>query len=110
MIATEFGSVSLTNRRFSRRCRPLIASNRRGHRRFGPFWASEGLDSGLAQIDQPLQVLAGRHHRHREVSSHLADGADHLAAQLLDAREHVLDTRAGLAEERIASLLDLGDS
>jgi len=108
MTATEFGSISMTNRRLSRRCRPVFTLNRLGHPRFGPFGASEGLDSGLPEIHQPLQVVAGRHHRHRKVGPRLTDGAQQLAAHLLDGAEHVLDPRARLGDAFVASLLALG--
>ncbi|MCA9458363.1 MAG: hypothetical protein KC587_16980, partial [Nitrospira sp.] len=61
--ATEIGSISSANRRFSRQFRPVLSSNRPRNRRFGPFLASEGLDPGLLEVHQPLQVVAGRHHR-----------------------------------------------
>ena len=83
----------------------LFASNRHGHRRFGPFRASEGLDSGLLEINQPLQVVAGRHHRHRKVRPRLADGAQQLATHLLDGSEHMLDPRARLGDAGVAPLL-----
>ena len=73
MIATEFGEISLANQLVHRRCRPAFASNRLGHRQFGSFRASDSLDSGLLEIDQPLQVVACRHHRHRKVCSSLGD-------------------------------------
>ena len=84
MIATESGSVSSANHRFLRWCHPAFASNRLRQRRFGPFRASEGLDSGLPEVDQPLQVVAGGHHRHREARPRLADGAQQLATHLLE--------------------------
>ncbi len=80
-------------------------SNRLGQRRFGPFRASEGLDSRLLDINQPLQVVAGRHHRHRKVRPRPADGAKQLAAHLLDSPEHVLDPRARLGDAIVAPLL-----
>ena len=65
---------------------PFFSSTRPRHRRFGPFRASEGLDSGLPEVDQPLQVVAGGHHRHREARPRLADGARQLATHLLEGR------------------------
>ncbi len=59
MSETEVGSISRASHRVSRLCRPGFASNRPGCRRFDPFRASEDLDSGLLEIDQPLQVSAG---------------------------------------------------
>ena len=94
MIATESCSVSSANHRFLRWCHLAFASNRLRQRRFGPFRASEGLDSRLLEINQPLQVVAGCHHRHRKVRPRLADGAQQLAAHLLDGPEHMLDLRA----------------
>jgi len=90
MIATEFGSISLANHCISRQCCPIFALNRLGHRRSGPFLASEGLDSGLSEIGQPLQVVAGGHHRHRKARPRLTDGAQQFATHLLDGAEHVL--------------------
>src|SRR5574340_912982 len=108
MTATGFGSTSLANRRFSRRCCAVFVSNRPGHRRFGPFRASEGLDSGLPEVGQPLQVVAGGHHRHRKARPRLTDGAQQLAAHLLDGAEHVLDPGARLGDTLVTPLLALG--
>ena len=108
MIATELGSVSSANRRLSQPRCPVFASNRLRHRRFGPFWASVGLDSGLAEVHQPLQVVAGGHHRHRKVRPRLTDGAQQLATHLLHGAEHVLDPRARLGDAPVALLLALG--
>jgi len=108
MNAIEFGSISLANHRVSRRCCPVFVSNCPEHRRFGPFRASEGLDSGLPEVGQPLQVVAGGHHRHREVRPHLADGAQQLAAHLLDGAEHVLDPGACFGNPLVAPLRALG--
>ena len=58
--------MSAMDRCLTRRRCPVFAPNRLGQRRFGPFRASEGHDSGLLEIRQPLQVVAGCHHRHRE--------------------------------------------
>lgn len=77
-------------------------------RQFGPFLASEGHDSRLPKVHQPLQVVARGHHRHREARARLADRADHLSAHLLDGGEHVLDACTGLGDTVIASLLALG--
>ena len=75
---------------------------------FSPLRASDGLDSSLAEIDQPLQVVAGRHHRHRKVRPRPANRADHLATHLLDGRKHVLDAHTGLGDAMIAPLLAFG--
>ena len=84
MTATEFGPISLATHRVSRLSCPVFASNRPGDRRFGPFQASEGHDSGLLEIRQPLQIVAGRHHRHRKARPRLTDGAKQLATHLLE--------------------------
>ena len=108
MIPAESGSISAANHRHLRLCRPVFASNRLGQRRFGPFRASEGLDSGLLEINQPLQVVAGCHHRHRKVRPRLADGAQQLAAHLVDGPEHMLDPRPRPGDALVAPLLALG--
>src|SRR5574343_1022024 len=108
MTATEFASISLATHRVSRRSCPVFASTRPRHRRFGPFRASEGLDSGLPEVDQPLQVVAGGHHRHREARPRLADGAQQLATHLLEGAEHVLDPGARFGDALVTPLLALG--
>ena len=108
MIATESCSVSSANHRFLRWCHLAFASNRLRQQRFDPFRASEGRDSGLLEINQPLQVVAGRHHRHRKVRPRLANGAKQLAAHLLDGPEHMLDPRPCPGDARVAPLLALG--
>ena len=108
MIATELGSISPAMLRLFRwRC-PVFASNRPGHRRFGPFRASEGLDSGLPEVDQPLQVVAGGRHRHRKVRPRLADGTQQLATHLLDGGKYMLDPGARFGDALVTSLLALG--
>lgn len=108
MTAAESASISPASHRLSRRCRPVFASNRPGNRRFGPCRASEGLDPGLLEVHQPLQVVAARDHRHRKGRSRLADRANRLAPHLLDGREHVLDTDTALGDTVIAPLLAFG--
>ena len=108
MTAAELGSISTTNRHFSWRCRAVFTSNRPGHWRFGPFRVLKGPDSCLFEVDQSLQVVAGRHHRHRKVGPRLTDSAQQLAAHLLDSAEHVLDPCARLGNTFVASLLALG--
>src|SRR5690606_3075558 len=108
MTATEFGPISLATHRVSRRSCPVFASNRPRHRRFGAFRASEGLDSGLPEVDQSLQVVAGGHHRHREARPRLADGAQQLATHLLEGAEHVLDPGARFGDALVTPLLALG--
>src|SRR5512145_452697 len=76
--------------------------------RLGPLGASEGLDSGPAQVNQPLQIVAGRHQRHRKVRPRLTDGTDQLATHLLHRREHVLDPRTGLGDPVVAPALAFG--
>ena len=105
MILAESGLISAANHRHRRPSCPGFASNRLGQRRFGPFRASEGLDSGLLEINQPLQVVAGRHHRHRKVRPRLADCAQQLATHLLDGSEHMLDSCARLGDACVAPLL-----
>lgn len=108
MTATEFSSISLLNHRFFQRYHPVFASNRLGHRRFGPFWASKGLNARLSEVHKPLQVVAGRHHRHRKVCPRLTDGAHQLAAHLRHRAEHVLDPGTYLGDALVTSLLALG--
>lgn len=69
---------------------------------------SECLDSGLPEIDQPLQVVAGGHHRHRKVCSYLTHGAKQFATPLLDGTECVLDPGARFGDTPVALLLALG--
>jgi len=106
--AAKLGSFSSANHRVSRRCSPVFYSNRVGQARFGPLWASEGFDSGPSEIDESLQVVAGRHHRHRKVRSRLADRADQLPAHLFDGRKHMLDPGTRLGDSGVAPLLTLG--
>lgn len=75
LSATEFGSLSPANHRFFGRCRPVVLPNPPLVRRFGPLGASAGLDSGLPETHQPLQVVAGRHHHWpgRKSASSLSD-------------------------------------
>jgi len=108
MTATEFDPISLATHRVSRRRGPVFASNRPGHRRLGPFRASEGLDSGLLEIDQPLQVVAGGHHRHGKVRPRLADGTQQLTAHLLDGGKDMLDPGARFGGALVTPLLALG--
>ena len=105
MIATELGSISPAKHRLSRRCRPVLASNRLGQRRLGRWRASEGLDSGRLDVSAPLQVVAGRHQGHGEVRPRLADGANRLATERLDGREHVFDSGSRLGDAPVAPLL-----
>ena len=90
------------------RCSPVLLPNRPLQRRFGPLRASEGLDSSLLEAHQPLQVVAGGHHRHRKVRSRLADRTDQLATHLIDGYKHVLDPGARLGDAMVAALLTLG--
>jgi len=108
MTATGFGSISSVHHRFSQRCCPVFASNRLRRRRFGPFWVSEGLNTSLLEINQLLQVVVGGHHRHRKVCPRLTDGAQQLAAHLLDGAEHMLNPRTRLGDALIAPLLARG--
>ena len=108
MITTEFRSTSSAPRCLTRRRCPVFAPNRLGQRRFGPFRASEGHDSGLLEIRQPLQVVAGCHHRHREARPRLADGSDQLAAHLRDGRERVFHPRSRPRDARVPPLLAFG--
>jgi hypothetical protein len=57
---------------------------------------SEGLDSGLLEIDEPLQVVAGRHHRHRKVGQRLTDSAQQLNRSVLMALRGLI----GMAKNR----------
>ena len=108
MTATNFGPIPLANHRVSRRSCPVFASNRPRHRRFGPFRASEGLDSGLPEVDQPLQVVAGSHHRHRKVRPRPTDGTQQLAAHLFDGGKDMLDPGARFGDALVTPLLALG--
>lgn len=104
MSATELASIFSTNRHVSRVRRPVFASNRPRHRRFGPLRASEGLDAGPPEIHQPPQVVAGGHLRYSKARSRLTDRADQLAAHLIDGAEHMLDPGARLGDAPVAPL------
>lgn len=108
MIAIESGSVSSADHRHHRRFRPAFASNRLRRRRLGPCWASVGFNSGLPEISQGLQLVAGRHHRHRKARPRLTDGTKQHAAQLVDGGKQMLDSRACLGDALVAPLLALG--
>ena len=107
MIATESDSIPSENHRHLWFYHTVFSSNRLGQRRFGPFRASQGLDSGLPEINQPLPVVAGRHHHHhhRKVRPRVTDGAQQLAAHLIDDSEHLLDLRTRLGDAFVAQLL-----
>lgn len=108
MTATAFGSISTANHRFPGLRRPVLLPNRPLQRRFGPLRASEGRSQGLLEVHQPLQVVAGGHHRHRKVRSRLADRTDQLPTHLIDGREHVLDPGVRLRDALVAALLTFG--
>lgn len=108
MTTAEFGSISLASHRSSGRCRPVLLPSRPLKRRFGPLRASEGFDSRLSEIHQPLQVVAGGHHLQRKVRARLADRADQLAAHLVNGRKHVLDPGTRLGDAVVTPLLALG--
>ena len=74
----------------------------------GP-WASECLDPGLLQVDETLQVVSSDLPVQVQPCACQANGAQHLAAHLCQAREHVLDTCTCLGDAMIAPLLGLGD-
>jgi len=52
-----------------------------------------------------LQVVTGRHHRHRKTGPSLADRADQLSTHLLDCREHMLDPGTSFGDAVVAQLL-----
>lgn len=81
MIATELGSISSANHRYSLLCCSVFASNRPGQRAFDPCWAPESLGSSLSEIDDPLEIVANGHHRHGEVGPRLSDGAQRRLAR-----------------------------
>lgn len=96
MTAIELGSCSSADHRFFRRCRPVFSSNRTVNWRFDPFWASERCNPRLLEERQPLQVEAGRYHRHRKVRSRLTDRAKHLVTHLIVGLKHTLAPGTGL--------------
>jgi len=104
----EFGSISPANHRLFGRCRPVLLQSRPLKRRFGPLRASEGFDSCLSEINQPLEVVAGDHRRQCKARARLSDCADQLAAHLFDARKHVLDSGTRLGDAMVTPLLTLG--
>lgn len=106
MITTESGAIDATSRCIFRQHSPVFASNRPEHRRFGPFWASQGRDLRPLEIRQPLQVVAGRHHRQRKTRARLAKGPDQLATPLLYGRERLFDAGPGRRNPLVTSPLD----
>lgn len=107
MIATQFGPISLANHCVCRRGCPVLASDRLGQRR-GSFLASEVLGSSLPEVDPPLQVEPGGHHRHRKVCPRRTGGAQQLAAHRLDGGKSMLDPRLHLGDTSVTPLLALG--
>ena len=81
--------------------------NGRYCRPFGEFQTLKGHDLHSVEIGQPLHFVASRHHRHRKVGSRLTDGANHLAAHLLNPREYMLHASARLCNAMVPSLLAL---
>ncbi len=57
---------------------------------------------------EPPDVIGHRHHRHGEVGSGLTDGADPLAAHLLDGGKDMLDPGADLGDPVVSPFLALG--
>ena len=108
MPLTEFGSNASTNCCFSKQCAPVFTPNCRGQRQFGPFRALGGHDARPLAVRQPLQVVASRHHRHRKAGTRLANGADQLAAHLLNRRKRMFNPRAGLRDSVVSPLLGFG--
>lgn len=107
MLLTESGSNSTTYGCFSEQRSPGYTLNRRGQRQFGPFRALCGHDAHPLAVRQPLQVVAGRHHRHHKVGARLANGADQLAAHLLNGRKCVFNLRARLRDSAVSPLLGI---
>lgn len=107
-IATESGSISSANHRHLWRSPPLFASSYREHRRFAPFQALEGLDSGFLKINKPPQSVVDQHHHDRKLHPRLADGAKKIVTHLSDGREQVLDPGARIDDAFIAPLLAVG--
>lgn len=103
LAANSSNSAGLLGRHA--RCRGL---NRTYSAQFRPCRSSKGLDPGYAQVNQPFQVVAGRHHCHPEVGACLANGANQHATHLIHRSEHMLNTGANLGNAVIASLLALG--
>ena len=89
-------------------CSPQIHPDRPHFRRLGGFWLLQGHHACSGAISQPLHVVAGRHHRHREIRTRLSDRPDELAAHLFDTSEHMLDPRPGFRDSVIPSLLAFG--
>lgn len=109
ITTTESGPVSWANHRLLWRSHPVFASNRLVQLRFSPLPASEGLDSGLREIYQPVQVAAGHHHHHhRKVRPRLAYGVKQPAAHLVDDCQHVRAPCAYLGDALALLLLAAG--
>ena len=62
-------------------------------------------DRNAIEVRQSLQVLAHRHHGHRESGALLPNGFQHLAAHLFNRSEVVLDPHAGLGNPMVSTLL-----
>lgn len=71
--------------------------------------ASECLDPGLLQIDKTLQVVSSDLPVQVQPCACQANGAQRLATDLCQAREHVLDACTRLGNAMIAPLLSLRD-
>ncbi len=71
----------------------------------GGFQALKGYDLHSVEKGQPLHVVAGRNHRHREIGAGLTNGTDHLAAHLLYPCEDMLHSGASFRDPMIPSLL-----
>ena len=82
-----------------------ICPHHRINRRSGSIRSQKGHDLHSVEKSQPLHVVAGRHHRHREMDTGLTGGTDHLATHLLNPRVHVLYSSASISDATTPSLL-----
>ena len=69
---------------------------------------SEGLDSGLLQIDQALQIVGSDFPVQLQCGARQANRAQSLAAHLRQRAKHMLDAHAGLGDAVIAAQLGCG--
>ncbi len=81
-----------------------MCPHHRMNRRSGSIRALKGHELHSVEQGQPPHVVAGRHHRHREMSTGLTEGADHLATHLLNPCEHVRYSSARLGDSTMPPL------
>ena len=103
---SESSSISTTNHSDSERACPVLLPYHPGQRQYGPFrGGSEGGDARFVEIDHPLQVVAGGHHRHRKVRSRLTNCANQLPAHLRNGSKRMLDPGTGFGNPLVTPLL-----